>query len=45
MQSMQMIHLLIKKSEIILVLTQSQQKQLITKIKMIARILTQNTRR
>ena len=41
-QSMQMIPLLIKKSEIILALYQSQQKQLITKIKMIARMLTQN---
>ena len=37
--------LLIKKSEIILTLSQNQQKQEITKIKMIARILTQNIRR
>ena len=37
--------LLIKKSEIILALSQNQQKQEITKIKMIARILTQNIRR
>ena len=37
--------LLIKKPEIILALSQSQQRQLITQIKMIARILTQNTRR
>ena len=36
---------IIKKSEIILALYQSQHKQLITKIKMIARMLTQNTRR
>ena len=42
---MQMIHLLIKKSEVILALSQNKQKQLVTKIKMIARILTQNTRR
>ena len=45
MQLMLMIRLLIKKSEIILTLSQSQQKQLITKIKMIATMLTQNTRR
>ena len=36
---------IIKKSEIILAVYQSQHKQLITKIKMIARMLTQNTRR
>ena len=45
MQSIQMIHLLIKKPEIILALSQSQQKQLITKIKMIARMLTKNTKK
>ena len=45
MQSMQIIRLLIKNSEIILALPQSQQKQQIVKIKMIGRMLTQNTRR